>query len=68
MNALFDHFVLTRFAEDVFKQSRKIKVEEWLNNRIKLFEKFCLPSIMNQTNKNFKWLLFIDKNLSKRCK
>ncbi len=34
---------------------------EWLEHRFSLFEKFCFPSITNQTCQNFKWIvLFSD--------
>ena len=33
---------------------------EWLTARQKLFEKFCLPSVLSQTNKNFEWVLIAD--------
>jgi hypothetical protein len=40
---------------------RKIDAEKWMQERIILFEKYCLPSIERQTNKNFTWLLAFDK-------
>lgn len=33
----------------------------WMNNRINLFEKICKPSIVNQTNKKFKWIILYDE-------
>jgi len=33
----------------------------WLKERKKLFEKYCLPSVLNQTSKNFYWLIRFDK-------
>ncbi len=33
---------------------------EWLKERQKLFEKFCLPSVLSQTNKDFEWILVSD--------
>jgi hypothetical protein len=33
-------------------------------HRFELFEQFCLPSIQNQTNKNFKWLILMDRRTS----
>jgi hypothetical protein len=33
---------------------------DWLLGRKRLFEKFCLPSVMSQTNKNFEWVLVAD--------
>jgi hypothetical protein len=32
----------------------------WLENRFKLFDRYCFPSVRNQANQNFKWLVFFD--------
>ena len=34
---------------------------EWLMERQILFEKFCLPSVLSQTNKDFEWILIADE-------
>jgi len=46
-------FLLTRF--NVAKCD-----EDWLDIRLKLFEKFCVPSVLNQVYKDFTWLIFFD--------
>ncbi len=33
---------------------------DWLMARKRLFEKFCLPSVLSQTNTNFEWILVAD--------
>ena len=33
-----------------------------MNERLELFSNFCLPSVINQSNKNFKGLLFFDSS------
>lgn len=33
---------------------------EWLTERHMLFERYCLPSVQSQTNKNFEWILVVD--------
>jgi hypothetical protein len=33
---------------------------EWTGKRIELFKTYCLPSILNQSCKAFKWLIFFD--------
>ena len=38
---------------------------DWFDHRFKIFMKFCYPSIIAQTNKNFKWWILIDKNTPK---
>ena len=64
--AVFQHFILTRFnipLGNVFtKDKNNNELDEvWLNDRIGLFETYCLPSICRQTCKNFEWLVFFDK-------
>ena len=62
-----DHFLLTRFnlkksdwQKD--KNSQAVLDEKWLKNRIGLFTKFCLPSVLGQTLKDFKWLIFFQED------
>lgn len=38
---------------------------DWLSNRFKLFETYTLPSVLNQSCKNFKYILAIDKKTPK---
>jgi len=64
---MFQHYILTRFnlrAEDwtTTKNNEKVLSEEWLEERFDLFENFCLSSVKNQVNQNFKWLVFFDIN------
>ncbi len=33
---------------------------EWLERRVQLFEKWCQPSVANQTFKQFRWLVMLD--------
>lgn len=33
---------------------------EWLKNRIVLFRTYCLPSVVSQSCRDFKWLIFVD--------
>lgn len=46
------HLILTRLAIGSPK-------EDWLKYRIRLFEKYCAPSLANQTCKDFTWLLAV---------
>jgi hypothetical protein len=60
------HFILTRF-NDIFPNSAKPRltadqpelgiVEEWLRKRIKIFYEITVPSIEQQTDKDFIWIL-----------
>ncbi len=59
----FSHFLLTQFNLRNFPKSSHTAYNQWLNwtrNRITLFNTFCLPSILNQTLKNFCWLIYFD--------
>jgi Putative rhamnosyl transferase len=59
----FNHFLITQFNLRNFPKSSNTAQDQWLNwtrNRIALFKEYCLPSILNQTNKNFCWLIYFD--------
>lgn len=63
---MFDHFIITRFNLkktdwETDKNERKVLDESWLKERIQLFEKYCFPSVVGQSCKNFKWLIFFEK-------
>ncbi|TWO34390.1 hypothetical protein E1J38_000645 [Seonamhaeicola sediminis] len=62
----FTHFVITRFnlRQSIWgldKQGTEVNSDAWLTHRYKIFETYCFPSIQNQTNKYFKWLVFFDE-------
>lgn len=40
----------------------------WLEHRFELFERFCLPSIQNQTIKSFHWIVLFDSSTPDRFK
>ncbi|MBS1553582.1 MAG: hypothetical protein JSU09_01535 [Bacteroidetes bacterium] len=55
--------MITQFNLKGFTKSSKQSPEEWFEwtaGRIDLFKKYCLPSILNQSNKQFTWLIFFD--------
>lgn len=57
----FQHVILTRFNVRVnYGPSRLGIDQEWLTHRFDLFERFCYPSVLNQSNQNFKWFVFFD--------
>ncbi|RKD92582.1 glycosyltransferase [Mangrovibacterium diazotrophicum] len=59
---MFAHFVITQFNLKRFPLSMQSehKWTNWTRERVKLFQEYCLPSFMNQTTKNFKWLIYFD--------
>lgn len=60
------HFVVTKFNLRIAggfvtdKAGVETRSDEWLEHRFGLFEKYCLPSMSNQINKDFKWFVFFD--------
>jgi hypothetical protein len=64
-----EHFLVTRFNVRLFTtipgwkdKARAMRANEaWLRERIKMFERFCLPSVTAQSNKNFRWLIYADE-------
>ena len=63
--SLFKHFVITQFNLRLWKKDKSnvsTQTEEWLNNRFDLFDKYCFPSVISQTNTNFIWLCLFDIN------
>lgn len=67
----FKHFIGTRFNLMTIdwkrtKSGNEVLTEEWLSDRFEIFEKFCLPSVMQQSELNFHWCIFFDENTPKR--
>lgn len=71
---IFKHFLITRFNLRIEKFSscdknrEPVLTEKWLETRFYLFEKYCLPSIMNQSCQNFIWLVLFDSGTPERFK
>jgi hypothetical protein len=68
---MIHHILVTRFniKEETWKESKNKKPVGnliWLENRIYLFNKFCLPSVLNQSNKNFYWIIFFEEGTQKQ--
>ena len=66
---MFEHLLITRFnlknpTWGLTKNNEAILDEQWMKERMFIFENYCLSSVKNQTNKNFKWLLFFDTSTS----
>lgn len=66
----YAHFLITRFnlplAWTKDKNNVSTLTEEWLEHRYELFMRYCLPSVVSQTSKDFIWvLLFHDKTPEK---
>lgn len=64
------HYIFTRWnlltdSSDLYNNSLIKDKDSWMRHRVELFEKYTLPSVMKQTNKNFIWLLSFSKNTPK---
>jgi Protein of unknown function (DUF3118). len=64
----FKHFLITRFNVPLFKKTNVVISEEYLDKRFYLFEKYCFPSVKEQTDKNFTWLVFFDSRTPQKYK
>ena len=67
------HFLITRFnikSENwkFTKSGALTHTDKWLEQRFTLFEKYCLPSVKNQSNQEFKWLIVFDIDTAKPFK
>jgi len=72
---MFKHFVITRFNVvyniEVFKKDKngnETLTDDWLETRFEIFERFCFPSVINQTNINFYWLVLFSVNTPEKYK
>lgn len=58
-----EHYILTRFNLRLWSKDKKqneTRTDEWLKQRFELFEQFCLPSVISQTNQSFQWIVLFD--------
>jgi hypothetical protein len=66
------HFIVTHFnvrrsdhrydasGAPVDRNGAPVRTVEWLEHRLALFERYCLPSIAGQTNQDFLWFVRYD--------
>jgi len=74
----FQHFLMTRFNVGLYpkqmdqaysdKQGRVPAKDPdgWMEKRFELFERFCVPSVRNQSMKDFTWLVVFDAKTPQR--
>jgi putative rhamnosyltransferase len=61
MTSSIDHVLLTRFNLPSVSAESIIRAKDgWLQQRVELFERYCLPSVRSQTNKEFHWIIYFD--------
>ena len=59
------HFIITLFNLQLWprdKQGEQTQTEAWTQQRADLFERYCLPSLQQQTVGDFIWLVLFDRN------
>ena len=57
------HVLMTRFNLATPGREAAIRNKpDWLANRFHLFEAFCLPSVAEQSTKDFTWIIYFDKD------
>ncbi len=61
----FHHFIITRYNVKLDGWEKDIKGNStqgrsWGNHRFELFVRYCMPSLVHQTDDNFHWLIYID--------
>ena len=56
-----DHFIITRFNLPI---AGCHPTEDWMRERVQLFEQVCLPSFEKQVEPRFSWLVFFDSATS----
>jgi N-acetylglucosaminyl-diphospho-decaprenol L-rhamnosyltransferase len=56
-----NHVLLTRFNLPSAGVESGIRARDgWLDDRVDLFERYCLPSVRAQSNQNFSWIIYFD--------
>lgn len=61
MGADFDHVILTRFNLPSAGAESVIRAKDgWLRDRVELFERYCLVSVLAQRNQRFEWIIYFD--------
>ena len=71
---MFVHFLITRFniVQDWYTTANRnhadIQTNKWLDERFRLYEQYCLPSVANQDTNNFVWLVLYNSETPNRYK
>lgn len=61
------HIVITLFNLKLYrhdKAQQEVCTQEWMDERFRLFERFCLPSMKAQSTRQFVWLCLFDASTS----
>lgn len=68
-----NHFLITRFNIRVddwttTRDGYQVNQTDWLEHRFRLFMDYCWPSVLNQSDQNFTWLVFFDTTTPEQFK
>jgi hypothetical protein len=62
--ANFLHLLITRYNAGLYSRAEQFemvgKEQSWMEHRFPFFCNYCLPSVVNQTNQEFLWLVMMD--------
>jgi hypothetical protein len=56
------HFIITRYNLGLYATKAIRDKEAWMKDRLRLFQTYTVPSIRNQTNKDFIWIVLVDND------
>jgi hypothetical protein len=65
----FQHVIVTAFNTARSTNPNEVHLAfrsrpGWLDERFDLFERYCLPSMLGQTNQNFRWMIYFHPGTS----
>lgn len=60
----FRHIILTKF--NMVKKGRRPPNLDWTRHRFNIFEKYCYPTLIGQTDQNFEWMVFFDQSTDRK--
>ena len=70
-HVVLQHFILTRFNIRIWsadKTGTPVRTDGWQEQRFSLFEKYCLPSVLKQTCRDFEWIVLFDSETPAACR
>ena len=67
MSIIFTHYLITRYnvtleGWHIDKSGRTTGDNAWLTHRYELFTQYCIPTILIQSEKNFTWIIYCDRD------
>lgn len=59
------YLILSRFAVQLstVPDQAPFLLASWIDRRLDLFERFCVPSVLSQTDSNFEWIAALDPRI-----